>query len=64
MEALSGLFAVLIMLVIYFLPSFIARERKHKSVAAIFVTNLLLGVTVAGWIFALIWAFTGNVHDS
>ncbi|MFY9690663.1 MAG: superinfection immunity protein [Candidatus Acidiferrales bacterium] len=41
-------------LLIYFLPSIIAHEKR--SFAGIFAVNLLLGWTVIGWIAALIWA--------
>ena len=43
---------------VYFIPNWIASARKHPNANAIFVTNLLLGWTVLGWIAALIWSFT------
>jgi len=39
----------------YFLPSFVAANKKNSG--AIFMANLLLGWTVFGWIICLIWAF-------
>ena len=51
---LSGAF------VFYFLPSLFAYWMGRKNAAAIFVVNFLLGITAVGWIFALIWAFTGK----
>ena len=45
-------------LVVYLLPSIIASERKHNNFISIILTNLLLGVTVKGWIVALIWSTT------
>ena len=53
-----------LVLVIYFLPAYAAMHRKHKSVGAITIVNLLLGWTVVGWLWALIWANTGNVADA
>ena len=41
---------------VYFLPSFIAFSKAHKNRFAIFLINLLLGWTVLGWIWALIWS--------
>lgn len=43
---------------VYMIPSIIASLRKHHNAFAIFLTNLLLGWTVIGWVVALIWAFT------
>lgn len=41
---------------IYFLPTAIASSRNATSANMIFVLNLLLGITVLGWIAAFIWA--------
>lgn len=49
---------IIIPILFYFLPSFIA--RKHKQFTAIFVLNLLLGWTIIGWVGSLIWALTKN----
>lgn len=43
-------------LLFYFIPSIVAAARKHPQIAAIAVTNLLLGWIIIGWIIALIWA--------
>ncbi len=42
--------------VLYFLPSIIALARGKRDLLAIFLLNLFLGVTVIGWIVALVWA--------
>lgn len=49
---------LLVLLLLYLLPSFIAGGRKHHNTSAITVLNLLLGWTVLGWIISLVWAFT------
>lgn len=49
---------LLIFIIIYFLPFYIAHIRGHHDTTAIFVTNLLLGWTFIGWVVALIWAST------
>jgi hypothetical protein len=41
---------------LYFLPSIVAAWRLHRHKGAIFVLNLLLGLTVLGWVGALVWA--------
>lgn len=48
--------------VAYFLPAFIAGFRGHRNDSAIFLTNLLLGWTIIGWIIALIWSVTANTR--
>jgi hypothetical protein len=47
---------LLILVVLYFLPSIVAGSREHASVGGIFVVNLLLGWTLLGWVGALAWA--------
>lgn len=51
----AGTAFLLMMLCIYFFPTWIARKRKNLT--AIFVTNLLFGWSLIGWGIALIWAF-------
>ena len=45
---------------LYFLPSFMAKSRKHHQSDAILLTNLFLGWTAIGWIVALIWSATAT----
>lgn len=52
-----------ILIALYFIPTFIAAQNKHKGQSAIFIVNLLFGWTIIGWLWALIWANTGNVED-
>lgn len=47
---------IILGLCLYFLPSFMAHQRKHLNREAIFVANLLLGWTVLGWVICLVWA--------
>lgn len=51
-------------LVFYFLPSIIARQRKHKNRTPVLLTNIFFGWTFIGWIVALIWAFTSDVEKT
>ncbi|MBS9781712.1 MAG: superinfection immunity protein [Gammaproteobacteria bacterium] len=54
-----GYFLIVIFIcLIYLIPTFIAHNRKHHNTLAIFLTNLLLGFTIIGWIAALIWSVT------
>jgi hypothetical protein len=42
----------------YFVPTTVAIIRKRTNTTAIFLLNFFLGLTVIGWIVALIWATT------
>jgi membrane-bound acyltransferase YfiQ involved in biofilm formation len=43
-------------LLLYFVPTSIARHRQHPQVWAIFWLNLLAGWTFVGWVGAFVWA--------
>lgn len=54
---------------LYFLPTLIADGKRTQYTLAIFALNLLLGLTVIGWIVALIWALalpnlSKNIEDT
>ena len=48
------MFSFLLMLLLYFLPSIIGRDKKDAT--GIFLVNLFLGWTLIGWVVAFIWA--------
>ena len=58
MEAIGWIVLILLGLaisgLIYFIPSLVAKGRKHF--AGIFVLNFFLGWTLFFWVGALIWA--------
>ncbi|HCJ01309.1 MAG TPA: hypothetical protein DIC18_00345 [Clostridiales bacterium] len=43
-------------LFIYFIPTVIAVRNRHPKRGVIFLVNLLLGVTVLGYVGAMLWA--------
>lgn len=47
---------IILIVVLYFLPSLIAYSRRHKNIQAIFALNFLLGWTVLGWVGSLVWS--------
>ena len=53
---------VIAVVVAYLIPTVMAISRKHRSVAAIAFVNVVLGWSVVGWLWAMIWSLTGNVH--
>ena len=46
----------------YFLPTVIALARGHHNSFAIFLTNLIFGWTIIGWLITLIWSTTAIVR--
>jgi hypothetical protein len=47
---------ILILALLYFLPTVVAMSRRIKTPQGPILLNLLLGWTILGWIGALIWA--------
>ena len=45
-----------IFLYIYFLPSIIAIEKNNPNACFVYICNLLLGITIIGWIVSLVMA--------
>jgi len=48
------MFSFIFMMLLYFLPSIIGRDRRDA--VGIFLLNFFLGWTLIGWVAALIWA--------
>jgi hypothetical protein len=57
---MGGLVLLIIMGLIYFIPSIVANNRNHKQFNAILLLNIFLGWTFIGWVVALIWAVTND----
>ncbi|MEN0652072.1 MULTISPECIES: superinfection immunity protein [Hyphobacterium] len=53
---------LLIPALLYFIPTLVALLRGHHNAFAIFLTNLLFGWTVIGWLITLIWSTTAIIH--
>lgn len=52
--AFSGVFGVVLLVLLYFLPSLVARKKPNAN--SVFVLNLFLGWTLIGWVVALAMA--------
>ena len=50
--------ALILGVLLYFLPWLVAATNKKKNAQAIGALNLLLGWTLVGWVVALVWALT------
>jgi sorbitol-specific phosphotransferase system component IIC len=53
---------VVILLLVYFVPSIIASIRHHRQRMAIYALNTLLGWTLLGWVGSFVWACTRDVE--
>lgn len=53
-----GTFGLLLLLILYLVPSFSAYYLKHHNAGAITLLNVVAGWTGIGWLAALIWSFT------
>ncbi len=49
---------VLVVIIVYFIPSIVAGARRKRNTGAVFALNLFLGWTLLGWVVALVWALT------
>jgi hypothetical protein len=56
-----GFVLIGIFILCYFFPTIIAASRHHRNGAAIFLVNLFFGLSVLGWVIALVWSVTANV---
>jgi T4 superinfection immunity protein len=52
-----GLFVLVIVFGLYFVPGILATVRHTKNAAAVWVIDIFLGWTVVGWVVALAMAF-------
>lgn len=43
---------------VYFLPAFVAKNRRHHNAGPIAIVNVFFGWTLLGWVIALAWAFS------
>lgn len=55
MEFVFGLFAIVIIGALYFLPTIVMASRGVDH-PGIIIINLLLGWTLLGWFMAFVWA--------
>lgn len=55
-SALIWVIIGMVILVIHFVPSYVAYSNNHRSRALILLLNIIMGWTGIGWIVLLIWA--------
>lgn len=61
---MESVFLLIILALIYLLPTIIAFSRGHASKWGIFATNLLLGWSGIIWLVALIWSLSNKGQQS
>ena len=61
MLSASVIFSTIALVLIYFSPTFIALQKRNLRL--VFLTNILLGWTLIGWIAALVWAMRGEAPE-
>ena len=54
----TALLGLVMLIGVYFVPSFIASKREHHNAIAIVVLNVVAGWIPIGWLIALIWSCT------
>ncbi len=47
---------IALLVLLYWVPSFVAFSRGHRNRWPILALNTFLGATVIGWVAALVWA--------
>lgn len=55
-EFIIILLIVIVVGIIYFIPTFVVTQKLHKNCKAVIILNVFLGWTFFGWVGALIWA--------
>ena len=56
MNFIPFIIPLLIIILIYFIPTFIAKKKNHRQKTAIIIVNVFLGWTFLGWVVALVWS--------
>jgi hypothetical protein len=57
---MGAILLLIVSILIYLIPTFVARARRHHNYGAIVALNLFLGWTFLGWVGALVWALTAT----
>ena len=75
MESAALIYAILLLVVlfivswlfisfiIYFVPTIVAKIRRHKNTSAILILNIITGWTFFGWLASLLWALNSDIES-
>ena len=59
----STILMLMVIVLIYILPTLVAFGREHPRRQDVALVNLLFGWTLIGWIAVFLWASLGHVQD-
>jgi hypothetical protein len=59
MDAVFVISLLIVVVVIYLLPTIVARHNHHPKGDGSAILNIFLGWTLIGWVVALVWAASG-----
>jgi uncharacterized membrane protein len=62
LEATTNVIMLMLVVIIYMLPTLIAFSREHLRRQGVTVLNILLGWTLIGWIVVFLWAALGRAE--
>jgi hypothetical protein len=63
LDSTTNIIMLILVVVIYMLPTLIAFGREHPRRHDIIVVNILLGWTLIGWIAVFLWASLTRIED-
>lgn len=55
-KVITPIVGLIFLLGIYFAPTMVALNRRHRNWPGIFILNLAFGWTIIGWVAALVWS--------
>ena len=60
LDAIIWVLAAVGGVLLYMLPSVVARIRNHRAFGMILLLNVLVGWTFVGYVACMVWAFAGR----
>ena len=60
MTTIGDMVLLLVLCVVYFVPTIVAMARNCAKKVGIIVLNVFLGWTLIGWVLALVWAVSDS----
>jgi hypothetical protein len=61
-DSTTNVIMLMLILILYLLPTLIAFGREHPRRGEIAVVNIVVGWTLIGWIIVFLWAALGRVE--
>jgi Ca2+/H+ antiporter len=63
LDSTATVIILIVVLIIYMLPTLIAYGREHPRRQELTVINIFLGWTLIGWLAVFLWAALARVED-